>query len=251
MDQRWSGVFLAIFFALAWLPFGQQDFMVEHWMKVGAFVAPILLFMAFRQRGANRSNLFGDVSLMASVFAAAYLLHQVEEHWVDLLGREYPLYDTLNRLIANVAGDDKFGVMTPQALFYINAGTVWTIAFLAILASPRLVFPALAMAALMFVNAVAHIVVGIVQFGYNSGLATSIILFLPLTLLYFHTQLRMGRATWPMVTASLFYGVVGHFFLFAGLFAANVYGVVPVGLYYLGLIGYGVLPMGLFRPSAQ
>ncbi|MEO0465853.1 MAG: HXXEE domain-containing protein [Pseudomonadota bacterium] len=250
MTIRLAALCLAAFFALTWLPLGQQAFMEQHWMKIGAFVAPILMFMAVKHRDPTRATPLADISLMASVFAAAYLLHQVEEHWVDLLGRPYPLYDLLNSLIAGAVGEDKYGVMTPSALFYVNAGTVWTIAFVAILVSPRHVFPAIAMAGLMFVNGVAHAVVAAAQFSYNPGLATSIVLFVPLSVLFFRSLLQTGTATLQMILAAIFYGVFGHIYLFAGLFAANIYGLIPPAVYYVGLILFGLVPLALFRPYA-
>ena len=156
MNQRISFVFLLLFFAMAWLPLGQQSFMEDHWMKIGAYIAPILLFSAYKARQDQKAPMLTDVVLMSYVFAAAYMVHQVEEHWIDLLGREYPLYDFLNRLVADVAGENKYGVMTRSAIYYINAGMVWTIAFIAIVRSPGHFFPSIAMAGIMLVNGVFH-----------------------------------------------------------------------------------------------
>ncbi|MEM6535584.1 MAG: HXXEE domain-containing protein [Pseudomonadota bacterium] len=249
MDQRIASLWLIVFFAMVWLPLGQQDFMVEHWMKIGAYVAPILLFMGFKQRAGSDARIFTDVALMACVFAASYLCHQIEEHWVDLLGREYPLYDYLNSVIAGALGDDKYGVMTPSAIFYVNAGTVWTIALVSILAAPRHVFPVIAMAGLILVNGVAHIIAALVGFEYNSGLATSIVLFVPLSVLFFRALLASGQASPGRIGAGILWGFGGHVFLFGGLFAANIYGLFPVVIYYGLLIAYGALPIVLFRPA--
>lgn len=248
-NEAISLVWLIAFFLLAWLPLGQLSFMEDHWMKVGAFLAPFLLFMAFKLRASNASSpkLLADVALMASGFAASYLVHQVEEHWVDLLGRPYPLYDLLNSLIAGAFGEEKYGVLTPRALFYVNAGTVWTIAFSAILVSPRHVFPAIAMAGLMLVNGIAHVVVAVAQASYNPGLATSILLFLPLSVAFYRTAIKDRFATRLMLGAGIVWGIFGHVFLFAGLFAANVLELIPIYLYYVGLIAYGLLPLMLFR----
>ena len=106
MDLRIAAISLLIFFTMAWLPLGQQAFMVEHWMKIGAFLAPILVFVGFKERSASATPRAADVALMAYLLTASYLVHQVEEHWVDLLGREYPLYQFLNGLIATLFGDE-------------------------------------------------------------------------------------------------------------------------------------------------
>ena len=247
MNQSIAGVSLAIFFAMVWLPLGQHAFMVEHWMKVGAFLAPILVFAGFKVRTEASPPILNDIALMASLFASAYLVHQVEEHWVDFLGREYPLYDVLNSLIATYFGEEKYGVMTPTAIFYINAGTVWTIAFVAILLSPKQIFPVLAIAGLIFVNGIAHILNAIAGMAYNSGLGTSILIFLPLSILFFRALLNSGAVSLALVGAAVLWGFLAHILLFAGLFAANVYGIIPEALYYVVLILWGLLPAFLFR----
>ena len=223
--------------------------MEEHWMKVGAFIAPVLLFFAFHSRTANSPRVLSDATLMACMLTASYLVHQVEEHWVDLMGRSYPLYDFLNTVIADVAGEDRYGVLTPSAIFYVNAGMVWTVGFTSILASPKHVFPAIAMAGLMIVNGGAHVLNAIAYQSYNSGLATGLLLFVPIGLMFYRRLLKDAKASPLILSAGILWGVLGHVFLFAGLFAANVYGMFPVGLYYVGLIAWGLVPMALFRSN--
>ncbi|MEM6903991.1 MAG: HXXEE domain-containing protein [Pseudomonadota bacterium] len=232
---------------ILWLPLGQQDFLAEHWMKVGAFIAPVLLFMAClsarpKANGWTPQQIISDHFLVAVLLAIAYLLHQVEEHWVDLLGRPYPLYETLNNLIASVFGQERYGVMTPTAIFYVNTGTVWTLAFLAILGAGLYTLPLNAMAGLVLVNGISHIGTAISSFSYNPGLGTSIEIFIPLSL---GVLISLGKQQQRMVQVfitAILWGVAGHVFLFAGIIAANIYGIVPVGLYYAGLILFGVAP---------
>ena len=88
MNQGIAALSLVIFFALAWLPLGQQAFMMDHWMKIGAFLAPILVLAGFKGRDQSTRPWSADVALMAYLLTASYLIHQVEEHWVDLLQRE-------------------------------------------------------------------------------------------------------------------------------------------------------------------
>ncbi|MEM6537847.1 MAG: HXXEE domain-containing protein [Pseudomonadota bacterium] len=231
---------LAVFFAMVWLPLGHQEFMAEHWMKVGTFLAPIVLFYSFREYSGTRGGVFSNVSLMAGFFAAAYFVHQFEEHWIDLLGRPYPLYNFLNEIIAGVAGPDKFGVMTPVAIFYINTGAVWATSLLAVATSRSMVFPSMAMAGLMVVNGVAHIGYAVATRGYNSGLATGVVLFLPLGVGFFLALRSEKRVGSGLIALALIWGLLGHVLLFAGIFAANVYGVIPVSVYYVGLILFGI-----------
>lgn len=247
MNRVLSISLLIVFATMAWAPLGQQAFMEEHWMKVGAYIAPVLLFLAFNGRSVYEPKILSDVTLMACILTAAYLVHQVEEHWVDLLGRPYPLYDFLNTLIADVAGEERYGLLTPSAIFYINAGMVWTVGFTSILVSPKHAFPAISMAGLMIVNGVAHVLNGLAYQSYNSGLATGLLIFVPIGVLFYRRLLRDGMASRVMLGAGVMWGFLGHVFLFAGLFAANVYGMFPLSLYYSGLIIWGLVPMALFR----
>ncbi|MGD1935474.1 MAG: HXXEE domain-containing protein [Candidatus Phaeomarinobacter sp.] len=247
MNQKLAALSLMIFFAMAWLPLGQQEFLVNHWMKIGAFIAPILVFAGFKSRGDSSTPWMTDVTLIAYLLTASYLIHQVEEHWVDLLGREYPLYDFLNELIATLFGRDKYGILTRNGIFYINAGMVWTAGFLAILASPKHIFPALAMAGIMLVNGAAHVLNAIVAVDYNSGLATALVLFLPLSILFYRALIKSGAASIGAIAVAVLWGFVGHVILFAGLFAANVFGLVPVEIYYITLIFWGALPTLILR----
>ncbi|MEM7704237.1 MAG: HXXEE domain-containing protein, partial [Pseudomonadota bacterium] len=225
-NQHLAGLSLAALFGLAWVPFGQQAFMVDNWMKVGAFIAPVVLFFGFKIRDDSRIPWSIDVGLVACLLTAAYLIHQVEEHWVDLLGREYPLYDYLNGLIASLFGEDKYGILDRSGIFYINAGMVWTAGFLAILTGPKKIFPSLAMAGVMFVNALAHIANAVATTSYNAGLATSVILFLPLSLTFFRGTYRAGTANLKLILAAILWGFLAHVILFAGLFASVVQGLV-------------------------
>ena len=247
MNRLLSAIALIIFAAMAWTPLGQQAFLERNWMKVGAFIAPIIIFMAFHARGTSKTPFLQDISLMASVLTVSYLIHQVEEHWIDILGREYPLYDFLNTLIADVAGEDRYGVLTPSALFYVNAGMVWTVGFTAILVSPKFSFPAIAMAGLMLVNGVAHLLNALAYQSYNSGLLTGTLIFIPIGILFYRSLLKERTATRIMLAAGIGWGFLGHVLLFAGLFAANVYSLFPVELYYAGLILWGLVPLFCFR----
>lgn len=237
-----SGLALAAFFAIVWLPLGQTAFLAEHWMKIGAYLAPILVFLAFKTMRPGEGVLT-DVTVMALMMAAAYLVHQCEEHWVDLLGRPYPLYDVLNSLIADRLGAERYGVMTPTAIFYINSGLVWTVAFIAVAAGPGRLFPALAMAGLMLVNGVAHLGQALAASEYNPGLLTGAVLFPPLAILFFRAAWKSGRAGAPMLLAAVAWGVLSHVILFAGIVAANVYGLIPVAAYYAILIAWGAAPV--------
>lgn len=246
MDRRMATASLFVFFALAWLPLDHQSFVIAHWMKIGAFVAPIIVFFAFLDRAEYSKPWSRDVRLMACLLTAAYLIHQVEEHWFDLLGREYPLYDYLNQLIADLFGENRYGVLDRTGIFFINAGMVWTAGFLAILTSTRQVFPSLALAGLMLVNSIAHVLNALITASYNSGLATSLVLFMPLSITFFLAVYRTRQSNAKLIPAAILWGLLAHIILFAGLFASVVQGLLPTAVYFSALIVWGGLPTVVF-----
>lgn len=250
-QSRAALVVLALFFSALWLPMGQQAFLAEHWMKIGTFLAPLLIFMGLTTRSDNADWMMHDVKLVATLMAASYMLHQFEEHWVDALGRLYPLRDFLNQQIASAFGPDAAEAMTPETIFFINTSVVWLAAFMAIWAAPTQVFPSVAMAGVIIVNGFAHVLFAVSSFSYNPGLVTSIVIFLPLPLLFYKALLKQGYARPLEIVAGVAWGVLAHVILIAGLLAANVHGAIPVGGYYGALIAWALLPTLLFRRTTH
>ena len=98
-----------------------------------------------------------------------YMLHQYEEHDND----RFRLF--VNRQIGR--GE----VLTPLAVFVINVPGVWGIVAIsvALAATVRVGFGLMA-AYLVVVNSVIHVIHAAIKRGYNPGLGTAIVLFLPL-----------------------------------------------------------------------
>ncbi|MEM9174037.1 MAG: HXXEE domain-containing protein [Myxococcota bacterium] len=234
----------------ACLPLGLDEFLAANWMKGGALLAPlIVVFSCARRRRANDPFLV-DVETMSCLLLAAYMAHQVEEHWIDLLGRRYALHDILNSLVASALGEDRYGIVTRGAIFRINTGMVWTAGFLAILLSRRRIFPSIALAGLIFVNGLSHVVQALATQAYNPGLATSLVFFLPLSLAYGTSTLRAGALSPRMAALGVLWGVFAHLILFGGLIAANVLALFPVAVYHGSLVLWGLLPGLASRHSA-
>lgn len=239
---------LVVFFLMLWVPFGQQDFLVEHWMKVGAYLAPILLFFSIRGSMQAKDSWLRQPRLMACVLTSIYLIHQVEEHWVDLLGRVYPLYDLLNGLLRDQIDESAYGAMTPETIFFINTSLVWLPGLLAIWRAPKHVFPMLAMAGIVLVNGVAHVGQGLFTWSYNPGLLTAVLLFIPISLIAYFVFMKSDNVGRLQIASSIAWGIGGHVLLFAGLLASSVYGIMPVEMYYALLIGWALVPLFMFLP---
>ncbi|MBN9021085.1 MAG: HXXEE domain-containing protein [Rhizobiales bacterium] len=110
--------------------------------------------------------------ILVYLMLPAYMLHQVEEHAGDRF-RRY-----VNRQVLKVPD-----ALTTVAVVVINVPLVWGV-YLVVLYLARFagVGWGLVAAYLMLVNAVLHVVAALVRRGYNPGLATAVVVFLPLSI---------------------------------------------------------------------
>jgi hypothetical protein len=101
----------------------------------------------------------------------AYMLHQVEEHAGDRF-RRY-----INRNVAGIPD-----ALTTVAVVVVNVPLVWGVDLVSIyLARFVAIGWGLIAIYLMLVNALVHVVGAVVGRGYNPGLVTAVVLFLPLS----------------------------------------------------------------------
>ncbi|GAB4166517.1 MAG: hypothetical protein Fur0032_03990 [Terrimicrobiaceae bacterium] len=143
------------------------DWMVGKWRWPGAagFAGVILVLLA-----PAVYWLEGAVAFWIYLQLPLYMLHQLEEHAGDRF-REFA-----NRVIGGGVE-----VLSRKATFLINSLGVWGVdlggIYLALQCGPGW---ALVVFYLPLVNAVGHVVQGLIMRCYNPGLATSLVLFLPL-----------------------------------------------------------------------
>ncbi|MEM1142868.1 MAG: HXXEE domain-containing protein [Pseudomonadota bacterium] len=241
---------IAAFFMLLWLPLGQHEFLLQHWMKVGTFAAPLLLTAALVFAGENKTQSASDVRWLALLLLLAYIAHQYEEHWVDLLGNRYAFYVSVNELLLARLGALASSAypLTPAAVFAINTTLVWMLGLLAMTYGRVLRFPTYAFAALVLVNAISHIAVALATLSYNPGVMTSVILFGPTSAITFRflwrTELDRRGA---LLRDSLLWAVFAHVLMIAGVLAANYYELFPEWLYFLLLFAVSVVPLVMHR----
>lgn len=237
---------------LLWFPLGQYDFLIENWMRVGTYAAPFLLVAFFSSRTEKTDSFLADTKLMSVVLLLAYLIHQFEEHWIDLLGERYAFYKFLNESLLSALGAPDASVMpaSPTAIFVINTSLVWLAGAIAIWRSPNHFFPTLALSGIVLVNAITHILSGIVQQAYNPGLLTAIALFVPLAIAFYREVLVANPTAKLQVVASFIWAVLAHVILIAGLLAANWFELIPESAYFAILVGWSVVPAFLFLAPA-
>ncbi|MEL7449059.1 MAG: HXXEE domain-containing protein [Pseudomonadota bacterium] len=250
-NVRLTAAVALVLFLMLWLPLGQLDFMIQHWMKVGTFAAPFLL-LAYLAAAPKRPSL-SDPVFMSLALLVAYIAHQFEEHWIDLYGNHYAFYDYVNALVRSVlnSGDNSVAPLTPQAIYVINTSLVWLVGVIAIVVARHRVFPVMALAAITLVNGITHILAGIVNVAYNPGLLTSVVVFVPLSVVVFRRLMRHEAAWIRPVIASLAWAVLAHILMVSGMLAANLYSVISEATYFVLLVIWSALPLALFRGTTR
>lgn len=239
---------IVLLFFMLWVPLGQYEFLIEHWMKIGTYAVPFLLLMFFSSRTNQTNSGFSDIKLIAVLLLVAYIIHQFEEHWIDLLGHQYAFYSDVNQLLLTVlsAPDETLRPLTPEAIFVINTSLVWLVGAISIWRSPKHVFATLAMAGITLVNGISHVVMGIAQQSYNPGLLTAVVFFLPLTIVFYRNVLTTNSAFKGQVIASIAWAILAHIIMVSGLLAANWFELIPETAYFAMLIAWSVIPSLLF-----
>ncbi|MEO1731730.1 MAG: HXXEE domain-containing protein [Pseudomonadota bacterium] len=231
---------IALAFALLWAPLGQHGFLVEHWMKVGAFMAPFVLLATFAARDFGSRAFYRDPQVLAALLLAAYIAHQVEEHWIDLTGAHYAFYSYVNALLSEVTrAPEGTEWLSPAAIFVINTSLVWLVGALAIALAHRRSFPLLCMAAITLVNALSHVAAGLAKASYNPGLATSVLIFLPLALFVYHAERKAGIG---LIALSVVWAVLAHIVMVGGLVALRFTQVFTEPVYFAALVALSLLP---------
>ncbi|WP_299559463.1 HXXEE domain-containing protein [uncultured Mycolicibacterium sp.] len=202
------------------------DWFLHTWSSVGlgaAVVLGLLLFGTDVCRSRPAISRWRDPVWMAWAFVAAYLVHNFEEYGVDAEGRSFAFPAALCGLFGF---HDPAECPVPTAFFAaVNVPLFWVALPLAALWSRR--HPAVGMTGvgIVFVNAMSHIGEGI-RHGYNPGLVTAVVIFLPLSIwaaaAFFGPGRLLRRPVLGVIVAT---SVLLHAVLL-GLVAGQVHGVV-------------------------
>ncbi|MEM1337190.1 MAG: HXXEE domain-containing protein [Bacteroidota bacterium] len=185
MRTIWNSYLFAsigLLFLLLWMPMGQYDFLVNHWMKIGVYAIPFLGIGIFAfKRNQEKERLNEEPRFLAMLMLLIYIVHQFEEHWIDLYGNTYAFYAFNNNFILDKLGEPDSIILplTKESVFVINTSLVWLTGLLAIAKSPRHLFPFFAMAGIIVINGLVHSIAAVVTFSYNPGLLSALVIFLP------------------------------------------------------------------------
>lgn len=182
----------------------------------GAFVLICLLTLTTRLQADKTASRWRDLTWLSWAGASAYLLHNVEEYGVDLLGRAYAFPPSVCGMFGF---RDLADCPAPTSFFTsVNVSMFWLAAPAAALLSKRHPLVGLAIYGVMAVNLVAHVVGGLgAGTVYNPGWLTAVALFLPLTVWMAHVVLRGDRLSHAALIFLAASGVVLHVILAGSL----------------------------------
>ncbi|MEM9281515.1 MAG: hypothetical protein AAGA96_06810 [Verrucomicrobiota bacterium] len=158
---------ILIAFGMLWIPLGQHDFLIRHWMKIGLFMAPFLVLVARASTTNSPKESRMEISVFSLVLFIAYIVHQFEEHWVDLFGNHYAFKPYLNSVLIERFGidDETGGPLSDAGVFVINTSLVWLVAALAIWRASRHTFVALCLTSIVLVNSFSYFGAAILTLG--------------------------------------------------------------------------------------
>lgn len=198
-----------------------------------------LLLLLTLPRAPGAPSRFRDPAWLVCLMLPLYMVHQFEEHGIDLLGRHYHFVDEICALVG-----PRECPADPVFILAVNCGGgVWIPGVLAILFRSRPLVGACALG-IPAVNAVAHIGQALALGRYNSGVLTAALLFVPACGLALGQLCRLGVLGGWRLLRVLATGIAVHALLVASLLARRN-GWIGEGALVTINLAYGVLPLVL------
>ncbi|MEO0325326.1 MAG: HXXEE domain-containing protein [Myxococcota bacterium] len=185
------------------------DAVLYGWPYVGlALAAGLLLYLVFEPRPANATPRWRDPAFVLPLLWPMYIVHQFEEHGIDIFGRRYSFLEAFCHTIGYASVD--LCPADPVFIFCVNAIAVWVGGILAFVYRRR--WPLLAACAwgIPLVNTFTHVAGALRSGGYNPGLLTGLVLFLPMTYWMARTVVDAGLLRWRDMGWVVASGVATH-----------------------------------------
>ena len=168
-----------------------------------------LLFGTNLLRSEPTSSRWCDPVWLSWMASAAYLLHNGEEYGLDLLGHRHSFPDAL---CTNLKLPAYPGCPIPPAFYLaVNIPLFWIVAPLAALLSRRRPLMGLALYSVVFTNGLVHLIpVLVLGRGYNPGLLTAVVVFLPLSAWVSYACFGKDRLSYKAMALLIIWGLVLH-----------------------------------------
>ena len=185
------------------------------WIGLGAGSLLFVLLTTNALRSDRSVSRWRDIGWLTWAAVCAYLLHQFEEHGIDVQGKAYAFRAVL---CGNIGFADAGTCPVPVAFITaVNIAAVWAAGPLSALMAARWPVIGLSFFAIPATNLFAHAVPALTSQSYNPGLVTALALFLPLSLLAFAAAITRYHLGVRAVLATLFAGAVMHAILMGSL----------------------------------
>ena len=190
----------------------------------GALVILVLLFGSDMLRSDPASSRWRDHVWLSWMAVVVYLVHNVEEYGIDLLGQSHAFPA---ELCANFGFPTLAECPVPPSFFLaVNIPLFWIVGPIAALLSRRHPLVGLALYSVIFTNGLVHVLT-VLRTGqpYNPGLLTAVVLFLPLSAWVAYACFGGNGLRYPAVAFLIVLGVVLHVIL-AGSLILSIKGVI-------------------------
>jgi hypothetical protein len=191
---------------------------------VGAVVLLVLMFGTDVLRSDTSVSRWRDLVWLSWAAAVAYLLHNVEEYGIDLWGQTYAFPGDACAIFGHLPYPDC--PVPPLFFLAVNVPMFWFVGPVAALLSRRHPLVGLALYGVIFVNALVHVIAGLVTGAiYNPGWLTAVFIFLPLCAWVAYALFGENGLSYRALAFLVGWGVVVHVVL-AGSVALLMRGVV-------------------------
>ena len=199
-------------------------FNIWPWMGCGAAVIMIiLLFFTDWLRGDKSKPRWKDPYWLGWIFMVCYMLHNIEEYGLSLTGEHNGFPEAMAVI---------FGQPLPEYFFLtVNFSIVWLAAPFAAWIGRKKRWPILAtgMAGFMLANSLTHVASGIAG-GYNPGLATAALLFIPIAIWTYCVCFGKGRIPKSALWWNLGIGFFYHVIMFGSILTEKFTGTLSMPL---------------------
>jgi hypothetical protein len=190
------------------------------WPWIGSVPATVILILLFATRKLQYEPAgprWRDPVWLSWLAVSIYMLHNVEEYGIDLLGRRHSFPDAL----CSTMGLGTYPACPVPPLFYlaVNISLIWIAAPIAALLSRRHPLVGLIFYGLLITNAPTHIAPVILGRGYTPGTLTAVLLFIPSFFWVAWTCFGPGRLSRKGLAVIVLAGVVVHVILIGSIFA--------------------------------